>query len=517
MKGVYMKHYFYNYSKSCLMLLMIAALIFTHPATSLGSLPGASPLEVVGPGDLGSGSFLQQYITYSCSLEPNKTYTYYFTAPSSGLYTFESFGNLDTYVTISGMSNTSLSTITSDDNSGDDKNFSIGFYQTSGKTVKMLVRGSGFSSKSKCTLQVRPQRAQIYTFKYKDISTIPDSVEPAKSLTSIGYSVRINENKPNSHFTSKDIQNFTRANSEIVFFSGHGGKDGGSLVFNDENNKETVLFNTPNSFPKMSSTKLALFSACNSAKRTNSNLTPSIAECANARGAKVAIGWTTEIGDLASRKWANKFFSELATGMTVNSAVNSANSIFLFPWEGNITGVTIFGNKNVVITNPSIRSSATLQPMSERVLPTSNRFELNKYVNSNDYMEYEMPGIGTRYYRLINGCLSNEFIDIYNDGQIRKSLETINSLDISKLNNNPNSFSNVYNIPRHIENNGIDFNHLINSKEYTVYIKNNNTLSPIHLIYSNYESEEGFIYQEVTCINLDTNETISYEDICTIE
>ena len=62
---------------------------------------------------------------------------------------------------------------------------------------------------------------------------------------------------------------------------------------------------------------------------------------------------------------------------------------------------------------------------------------------------------------------------------------------------------------------GTNFNKLTKSEEHTVYMKLNGNVIPIKIIYSDYQSDEGYTYQDVVCINLLDNSYIDYADICT--
>lgn len=46
-------------------------------------------------------------------------------------------------------------------------------------------------------------------------------------------------------------------------------------------------------------------------------------------------------------------------------------------------------------------------------------------------------------------------------------------------------------------------------------MKLNGNVIPIKIIYSDYQSDEGYTYQDVVCINLLDNSYIDYADICT--
>ena len=57
---------------------------------------------------------------------------------------------------------------------------------------------------------------------------------------------------------------------------------------------------------------------------------------------------------------------------------------------------------------------------------------------------------------------------------------------------------------------------LVSSEEHIIHFKQDGSIIPIKMIFTEYESNDGIAYQDVTCINLYTNEFINYENICTI-
>ena len=448
---------------------------------------------------------------YSMNLSAGETHTFYFTPVASGLYTVESFGNTDVVGTVSGVTGGPIS----DDDSGTGFNFAIGFYQTAGTTTTITVRHRMTVGFGPYNIQVRNQKAQIYTFNYGsgDINTLPDSDSPSTDLFNIGYVSYVNENKSASHINVAPDGVFSRINSEVFFFSGHGGSGGGSVVFKNSSGYDW-LYDYSVSFSEMENTKVAVWAACYSSldpDGTGSRM--SIAAKSIDNGAKSAIGWNTAIGVTASRKWTNAFFYELSQGSTVSAAASSAGKTFLWPWEGSYSGWQVLGNGNTVITTPNVNPKGYDDPVPDGMI-MSNIEEFNDFVADSDYVVYELKGIGERYYRTINGVITNDFFDVYNSGNINRSVNSFSDSDICSLMGNsiPDASFSVQN-----EDDTVGPFRVESTDEHNVLLKRNNIIIPVKLIFLNYVNDDGAVFQDVECINLSDGTRIDYEDICTID
>ncbi len=243
-----------------LSLLLVVTIIFSTTTVYVKGETGSRTTRTI-----------TKYTVYSGTLIAGSTDIYYFTPTRTGMFTVESFGSTDTFVTISGHVE-SYYDIDSNDDGGAGSNFAIGFYQNSGQKTTIKVRhfDSMFGTGA-YTLQVRDQRAQIYTFDYgeDDINTHDDSTIPTSELRALGYSVGVHQNKPVSHLNSTVATTFTRLNSEVIFFSGHG-NEGLSTFINSSGDYEH-LFDNSSEFTSMSNTKVAVWAACYSAVKPNDN------------------------------------------------------------------------------------------------------------------------------------------------------------------------------------------------------------------------------------------------------
>lgn len=432
---------------------------------------------------------------YTKSLSAGSEHTYYFTPSVSGLYTVETFGSTDTYGSVHCIS---PSGNFYDDYSGSGNNFAIGFRQNANNQVSITVRHSNQTSGTGTyQIQVRKQKAQIYTFQYDDISTIGDEISPSSSLSTMGYNVNSYQNKASSHILGTPISPFPRINSEVIFYAGHGNP--GNLVFY---NGSSYSYLYPSDMTSMSNTKVAVWAACYSTVAPSGGV--SIAQRSINLGAKSAIGWNTVLGNTAGRIWTDKFFQELANGDTVNNAASTAGASFLWPWEGSFSGWSVLGDGSVRIIYPTVNPKLSVEN-PEIVADFEN------LISSGTYKEYELKGKGMRYYKTINGCLTNDFYDVTIDGTITKSKATISDEEIEEIQN-----IDVETMYKKFDAVNV-FDNVIAQNDYLVYVKYEEQLIPVKLIYMTYKSVNGFDNQNVTCINLLNNTEIDYTDVCVIK
>ena len=448
---------------------------------------------------------------YSGNLTVGSTHTYYFTPSYSGMFTVETFGSTDTYGTVSGNTGTIFPTASNDDG-GAGTNFSIGFHQEAGSTTTITVRHyNSTSGTGSYAIQVRDQRAQIYTFDYGsgDINTHDDATTPRSWLRGMGYSVGVHQNKPTSHVDETIASTFKRFNSEVVFFSGHG--SAGHLTFMNSSGGYDRLYDNSSYFTSMANTKVAVWSSCKSAVDPDgTGSRRSIAQKSIDMGAQSAIGWT-EVTDVpAAKKWTDQFFLDLGHTMTVEAAAASAGSVFLWPWDGNYDGWQVFGDGSTLVSYPNINPKSSTTPP----IQTVSAALLRKLSDTEEFTPYKLKGLGTRYYKTINGHLTNEFYDIHDNGTLITSSvvfsdEDILNISLQKI--TTSTFSPATSITAY----GVTFNKLVKVEEHIVYMKLNDSIVPIKLIYSNYENDDGLEYQDVVCINLLDKSFIDYVDICT--
>lgn len=424
--------------------------------------------------------------------------TFMFTPSTDGLYVVETFGSIDTYLTFTTASNN----VYYDDDSGDGLNSAYGFMGTSGSTVKINIRHYSSSGTGGYTIQVRRQRSEIYTFDYGngDINTTPDAAIPSSYLSSwMKYDNYNNQNQGIAHLNSADATTFTRLNSEVFFFSGHGGENGGAVVLNTEWLWDNALGN-------MRNTKLALWSACYSAVAPTGHT--SIAQASVNNGARSSIGWTDTIWPGSAKTFTDKFF-EYAGG-TVSQAAADASSFILWPFD-NAKKYVVFGDGSTQIYLGQVNYKMSMINNYSEMYQQFNA-DIKKY----KFVSFDIANGGKRYYKTINNILTNDFYDVYDNVKITRSINSISDDELEKI--SKQKLAEIEYSPKaSISKGNIIFNKIVKTEKHTVYYKNNEGVTPIQIIYTDYSNDQGIAFQDVTCINLTDNSIIDYNKINSIQ
>lgn len=432
---------------------------------------------------------------------------YSFTATTTGFYTVETFGSTDTFGIVTVGSDYYI-----DNDSGSNTNFAIGFNQPANTTATISVTHNNITSGSGMfTIQVRKQKARIYAGDYGDINTISHSVSPELYLTSIGYEVCVHENESPHHATSFD-SNFRRLNSEIFFFSGHGAA--GKVQFPTPYDNDDILKAKTIKNLNMDNTKVALWASCNSAVRTNISKpseppeNKSMIEICVESGAKSAVGFEVPISYGSVGYWSNRFFYALANGCNVNSAIQFADASIL--WFDPCRSHSVVGDDSTTINNANVNPKSSNNNTSQQEL--YKQFEYDKSEFSYTlYEDYNMK----QYFKTINGIITNDFYAIMGDGTIIKSVETVSQQDIDNVLDNIEKINFDLNpqVKNGITEGKITFDRLISSKEHIIFYKKNGVVTPIKIVYSNYENDNGYSTCHVDCVNLLDNSNINYETL----
>ena len=127
------------------------------------------------------------------------------------------------------------------------------------------------------------------------------------------------------------------------------------------------------------------------------------------------------------------------------------------------------------------------------------------------YEDYNMK----QYFKTINGIITNDFYAIMGDGTIIKSVETVSQQDIDNVLDNIEKINFDLNpqVKNGITEGKITFDRLISSKEHIIFYKKNGVVTPIKIVYSNYENDNGYSTCHVDCVNLLDNSNINYETL----
>ena len=325
--------------------------------------------------------------------------------------------------------------------------------------------------------QIRRQQATLVAFDYgaNNINTLPDLTTPSNVLASMYSCVSYQSNDTNIY--KKDNRDFPLVNSEIFFFTGHGT---GISVANGNGTDYTA-----SNLPQMNNTRVAVWSSCSSAdKSTGTSMT---LESVN-KGALSAIGFAETVQVDSAKKFTDALFTQLSQGNTLADAATQAATQVLWPWDA-ARNFVIEGDSAVTINDASFVKSdkgyeTTTATINTTMLSDTNSFE-SVILNKNK----------TRYYKKINGCLTNQFIDV-EEGVTMSSSPNI-SLDEERI------------LPINYNSNYVLGKSDIKIEEHLVYIYENNAYTPVLLEYINKDNGH-YIYQDVICTNLHTGELLDY-------
>jgi len=500
-----------------ILLMILLSVIFVMPTQALNEKPPSDfnygSVDIDDEEPTRGATTMTINTSYSATLTAGAQHIYYFTPSSTGMYAVETSGSTDTYGTVTGQT-FPTGTITNDD-SGLSFNFAIGFNQNANGKVTIKVRGYSSCTTGSYSIKVRQQRAQFYTFDYPNgdsLNTIPDAATPKSWSSSMGYLNSDNQNKSSSHPLENDSTGFTRLNSEIFFFSGHGSINqreedgkilgyGGAIRFYGSND---WLYSSK--VASMNNTKVAVWSACYSACTSTGIGETSLVHRAIQQGAKSAIGWVNSMAPSSAKAFTSQLFLELGNTMTVSDAAQSAANSLWWPWD-EAKNFSLLGNGNTLVASPTVNNKTTTESNF------ASKQEFNAAMETFEYEKYELHGDGFRYYKTIDGTLTNDFYDVFDNGnRITKSKNTISQNDIAEI--KQKNFVRTTETPD--QNIAIDrsIGELYNSEEYTVYVKMDDKLIPIKIIYADYATEDGIAYKDVKCINLLDNSLVDYVSIC---
>lgn len=476
--------------KPCAVVLSVFLLIVSVSVSFPVKVKAASPTNIS----------LNTY--YSGYLNPGVSDAYVYTMPAQAGYSYvvETFGTTDTYLTVTQGSNTYT-----DDDSGEGFNAAVGFVGAGmGTQVNISVRHYSSSGSGAYTIQIRRQRAQINTFNYGngDIDTTGDATIPAQNLsTYCGYDVHSNSNVSGYFLYDQNETGFQNLNSEVYFFSGHGTSDGMAVFYDGS----TLTGFNDDSFTLMNHTKLAVWSSCYSAIAPSGHV--SLGQASVNYGAKSAIAWPDEIGVSSATTFTNTLFQKLASAETVSQAASDASNAIIWPWDS-IHQYVVYGDGST-----NIQSAYEINNPFSVVNNANLEAQFKQDMSQFTYQSYNLSNGVKRYYKLINGLPTNDYYDLSNDNKVLdKSKVNITKDEVASL--APIEKSNI-NIPDSITVGNIKFDKLTKSEQHLAYYKEGNTVIPIEIIYSNYETNKNglnIVYQDVTCINLNNQSKISYSD-----
>lgn len=416
-----------------------------------------------------------------------QTASYQITIPDNKNYVVETIqkGNYiyDTELYVANTTNGTLY----DDNSGTGNYSQICFNNQAGRDLTISVKFKNLTEGNVaiCYLQIRKQQAVLYGGEYSDLDTTMDPFLPRVYLSSF-YDSNAFINKSRSHFLEQDARGYARYNSEIMFFSGHGGST--SVKFSDSS--YVYMYDITD----MSNVRIAVWSSCKSAlidSASNSSMTHKSV----AVGAQSSIGFNQTVYQISAYSFTGYLFEKLANGQTLSQAATYAANMLVF-WD-ECRDYCIVGDDSTTITTPSYSKN--------NYEPSYSTNEYNEILNllktSKNYQSVDINS-GTRYYLLINGCISNHFVDII-FGEHGQVVDVLGDVDELYSRYTPSHILPILirkttsERATHIE---------------TVYVDQNGIYIPVLIEHINCMTKDGYEYIDIVCTNLNDGSKIAYED-----
>lgn len=278
------------------------------------------------------------------------SYSFTFTPTISGYYVLETYGSVDTQITLSG-------TLYPNDNKGYGLNEIIGFSGTSNSSITFQIHAYDVITSDTITVQVRRQTISVYAVN------IPANVNTTGNISTVNQLFASYGQYPNryaveslTNFGSYDInvntnlKGLTSMNSEYIIFSSHG--DTGVIKYPSGLN---FLPFSANNLPDMSNVNLAIWASCKSADGSMN----SVAQKSIDKGAMSSIGWVGTISVETSNLFI-KHLLNLLIGNQNQSISSLANSALILtendpnyePGLGDttLTSMVLFGNTSAVLS-----------------------------------------------------------------------------------------------------------------------------------------------------------------------
>lgn len=424
-----------------------------------------------------------------------------FVCPDNKLYTVETFKygtqSSDPIIAVCGLA----SAYYEDDNSGGSNQAKISFKGEQGRLIEIFIWSNNTIGKS-CYVQLRKQKAALFGGEYNNINTTSDLSTPASVLTGLYDCHRHYESS--AEFTRADERKLETYNSEIMFFSGHGNVNYAKFVSGDIDGTD---------LENMNNVKVAVWSSCYSSALDS--LGNSLVTCSISAGAKSSLGFNQSIPEGDARKFTNKFFEELANGETVSSAALAAKKLFIVPaFMAKIKDYVIGGDGNTVVTTPTGIQTANYALSNTNNIASYDNSLLVHFLNACEYGAEAFGENEVRYYKKINGCWSNQYIDVENGSII--------STNYSPENDEKPVLSSAIDTATLVTDN-VNINRLntlrtdpsISVDTCRVYYFDGNAFIPVELNYITYLNEN--VYQDIVCVNLNTGEEIAYENFAYLE
>lgn len=440
--------------------------------------------------------FATKVLASPISVSLNTNYSVYLGQNGMQEFTFSTVNGYYYVVDTSGTGVTTLmltmGNLTITDNYDGSHNKAKIKFEGTGSTAHIYLSYYIHYQQGTVNLQIRRMQAVLCGFNYGsgDINTEADLTVP-NNLFSSNYDTYLLTDETNhtpSYVLQDDNRGYPRIDSEIFFFSGHGGPWWASFPSDDLDREELPLFHN---------CSIAVISACQCALHYPSTDEDSFIETIAGNYAETALGWEETISASDAKAYTDYFFTHLAAGYTVYASCCYAISWFN-DYTNPIYSYVVKGNKyNTLFTGNSQYRSNDDSQLEEIYQFNQNRSSYDLCITfDNDPSHY-------RYYKTINGCITNDYYDVwYNNDDIE--------LIIKSEYNLTNQY--VYSINYSgYECDPLDTS-IVDTSNTIMYYLTNNSAIPVEITYITRQVGE-FKTLDVKCINLYNGESFDYSKL----
>lgn len=304
--------------------------------------------------------------------------------------------------------------------------------------------------------------------------------------------------------------------ANLYVFTGHGANDRVAYSTGTSTSSGTVTrlwttnlfdFNTWATIFSMDGNSFSAWVACETADGDET-----IAEAAWRAGSLCSLGFEDSIGANASNRFIVNMFEEIESGYSISQAVDRAHSGISF-WFSGLGSARFFGDSSQVL-KPNIPSTFS----SMRSAIQENVFEYD-LLNGYTFMYENNRGTLKRFVKLINGYVSDDYIDVYYEGfEIKGYYKSKSTYDNQLIKQMPN-YSNIFeqddgfSIASSIVRDGITYDLIKNTNTYEQIYSHNNNIVPLRFYVTEYTNSFGEKYLEINIVNVMTKSIISEEVI----
>lgn len=309
--------------------------------------------------------------------------------------------------------------------------------------------------------------------------------------------------------------------SSIYIFRGHGSSNSTSgstgVTYNTGTNfsmgnnsylmaEHLYNFNTNTVIFDMTGNLFSAWIGCQTAKGESTIVKASILA-----GSACSLGFEKNIGTKAANKYTIKLFELINEGYKISDAVDKAHSGISF-WFSGLGSSVILGNGDLILKPTVQRDYSTMN------VDLQTQFMESNILDGYTFMYENTRGTLKRYVKLVNGYVTDDYIDVYySEDTIKgyyKSKTTYdeNALRLTANYNEVFSMEDDISMSTRVCESGIVYDEIISTNTYDQIHTYNGELIPVRFYVTLYTNEKEEKYLDIKAINIITKMEIS-EDI----